>query len=246
VLLARRLGMGSILQEQRRPERPGGQGRAQGRDVARHEGGCRAATAMTREPSTFSLEPRYLRSMGMPMSNRTMTEADLMNLEDDSCRHELVAGVIVAEPFPTPRHDRAVRRLRRILEEFVEAHGLGEVFGDTGYVLARDPDTVRGPDLSFVSRERLSNLDDARWFSGAPDLAVEILSPSNRRGELHAKVADYLAAGTRLVWVVDPSKRAVTTYRTLLSPQRLEPPAALDGEDVLPGLRIPLESIFER
>lgn len=184
--------------------------------------------------------------MGTPMSKRYMTEADLMNVEDDSCRHELVAGMIVAEPFPTPRHDRTFRRLLRMLGDFVDAHGLGEVFGETGFVLARDPDTVRGPDLSFVSRERLSNFDDARFFSGAPDLAVEILSPSNRRGEMHAKVADYLAAGARLVWVVDPKKRSVTTYRTLLAPRRLESHQSLDGEDVLPGLAIPLESIFER
>ncbi len=179
------------------------------------------------------------------MSKRYMTEADLLNVADDSCRHELVAGVIVAEPFPTPRRDRTVRRLRRLLGDSVEAQGLGEVFGVTGYVLARDPDTVRGPDLSFVSRERLSNLDDARLFSGAPDLAVEILSMSDRREELHAKVADYLAAGARMVWVVDPERESVTTYRTLLAPRRLELHDTLGGEDVLPGLAIPLEAIFE-
>ena len=180
------------------------------------------------------------------MSNRYLTETDLLNLDDDSCRHELVAGVIVAEPFPTPRHDRTFRRLLRLLGDFVEAHGLGEVFGETGFVLARDPDTVRGPDLSFVSRERVSNLDDARFFSGAPDLAVEILSPSNRRGAMHAKVADYLAAGARMVWVVDPERRSITIYRTLLAPRRLESHDAIDGGDVLPGLEVPLESIFER
>jgi len=180
------------------------------------------------------------------MSKRYMTEADLLNLDDDTSRHELVAGVIVAEPFPTPRHDRVRWRLERLLRAHVETGDLGEVFGDTGYVLARDPDTVRGPDLSFVARDRLSNFDDARYFSGAPDLAVEILSPSNRRGEMHAKVADYLAAGARLVWVFDPKRKSVTTYRTLLAPRRLESNESLDGEDVLPGLVIPLEAIFER
>ena len=120
------------------------------------------------------------------------------------------------------------------------------MFGETGFVLARNPDTVRGPDLSFISRERLKDLDDARFFSGAPDLAVEILSPSNRRGEMHAKVADYLAAGARLVWVVDPKRKSVTTYRTLLSPRRLELNEAIDGEEVFPGLVIPLTAIFER
>jgi Uma2 family endonuclease len=175
-----------------------------------------------------------------------MNETDLLNLADDRYRHELVAGVIVAEPFPTHRHDRTCRRLQRQLEAFIDAGNLGEVFGEAGYVLARDPDTVRGPDLSFVSRERLAGFDDARFFSGAPDLAVEILSPSNRRGAMHAKVADYLAAGARLVWVVDPVRKSVTTYRTLLAPLRLELHEGLGGEDVLPGLVIPLEAIFER
>jgi Uma2 family endonuclease len=180
------------------------------------------------------------------MATRYMTEADLLHLEDDSCRHELVAGMIVAEPFPTPRHDRVRWRIERPIRAHVETGGLGEVFGETGFVLARDPDTVRGPDLSFVSRERLSQFDDTRFFSGAPDLAVEILSPSNRPGEMHAKVADYLAAGARLVWVVDPEKLTVTTYRTLLAPHRLQAGASLDGEDVIPGLVIPLEAIFGR
>jgi len=180
------------------------------------------------------------------MSRRLLTETDLANLPDDSYRHELVAGVMVAEPLPTHRHDRARWRIERTLRAHVEAGELGEVFGEAGYVLARDPDTVRGPDLSFVTRDRLSNFDDTRFFSGAPDLAVEILSPSNRRGAMHAKVADYLAAGARMVWVVDPARRSITTYRTLLAPRRLASNEALDGEDVLPGLVIPLDTIFER
>ena len=100
--------------------------------------------------------------------------------------------------------------------------------------------------LSFVSRKRLTNFDDARFFSGAPDLAVEILSPSNHRGEMHAKVADYLAAGARMVWVVDPVRKSVTTYRELLAPRRLESNETLDGKNVLPGLALPVEAIFER
>jgi len=179
------------------------------------------------------------------MTNRLNTATELANLPDDSYRHELVGGVLLAEPLPSHRHDRTRRRLERLLEAFVEARDIGEVFGEAGYVLARDPDTVRGPDLSFVSRERLSGFDDTHFFSGAPDLAVEILSPSNRRGEVHAKVADYLAAGARLVWVVDPDRRTVTTYRALLAPRRLESADTLDGGEVLPGLSIPLKAVFE-
>ena len=131
-----------------------------------------------------------------------------------------------------------------MLEAFVAPRGMGEIFGETGFVLARNPDTVRGPDLSFVARERLVGLDDARFFEGAPDLAIEILSPSNRPHLIRGKVADYLAAGCRLVWVVDPQRRAVTTYQALLAPVLLRDGDTLDGDGVLPGLRIPVTSIF--
>lgn len=178
----------------------------------------------------------------MPKPLRTV--ADLMDLPDDPYRHELVAGVLVAEPFASPYHDKTRRRLERLLEDFAESRRLGEVFGETGFVLARDPDTVRGPDLSFVSSERLAGFDDRAFFPGAPDLAIEILSPSNRPGEMHAKVADYLAAGARMVWVIDVEKRIVTTYRSLLYPRTLASGESLDGEDVLPGMSIPIDSIF--
>ena len=104
---------------------------------------------------------------------------------------------------------------------------------------------MRGPDLSFVTRERLLGFDATRFFEGAPDLAIEILSPSNRPYQVRAKVADYLAAGCRLVWVVDPERRSVTTYRALLAPLVLGADDTLDGDDVLPDLAIQVASIFE-
>ena len=177
-------------------------------------------------------------------ASRLLEESDLALLPDDGYRHELAAGILVSEPLPAHRHDRIRRRLERVLEEFVEAHGLGEVFGEAGYLLARDPDTVRGPDVSWVSASRLAGFDDRRFFPGAPDLAVEILSPSNRPSDMHAKVADYLAAGTRLVWIIDPERRIVTEHRTLLAPRRLGPADPLDGGDVLRGFAIQVEELF--
>jgi Uma2 family endonuclease len=171
------------------------------------------------------------------------TAAELASLPDDGYRHELEAGCVVAEPLPAHRHDRVRWRLENALQRFVAAHGLGEVFGEAGYVLARDPDTVRGPDLSFVRRERLSGFDDSQFFDGAPDLAVEILSPSNRPGETRAKVAEYLAAGARLVWVVDPERRVVTIYRELLRPRQVGVDGVLEGDDVVPGFAIAVAAI---
>ena len=152
---------------------------------------------------------------------------------------------MISEPFPSLRHDEVRKRLERILDTHVAGQRLGEVFGNVGFVLARNPDTVRGPDLSFVARERLVGIDYSRFFEGAPDLAIEILSPSNRPYQVRAKVADYLAAGCRLVWVVNPERRSVTTYRGLLAPRVVLADDELDGEDLLPGLRIKVGSIFE-
>lgn len=174
-----------------------------------------------------------------------VTASEFASVPDDDCRHELEAGWVVSEPFPSLRHDQVRKRLEGVLEAFVARHRLGEVFGNVGFVLARDPDTVRGPDLSFVARERLDGIDYSRFFEGAPDLAIEILSPSNRPYQVRAKVADYLAAGCRLVWVVNPERRSVTIYRELLAPRELPVDEELDGEDLLPGLRIAMGSIFE-
>jgi len=176
-----------------------------------------------------------------------LTERDLVALPDgDGFRHELQAGLLVAEPRPFPLHARVQARVVTMLNEFVRPRGLGQVLCDGGFLLAHDPDTVRGPDVSFVTRGRwAAQLDHRRFFPGAPDLAVEILSPSNRAGETHAKVADYLAAGARLVWIVDPQQDDVTVYRTLLVPRRLQGPEALGGEDVLPGFSVEVASIFE-
>src|SRR5262245_8455972 len=184
--------------------------------------------------------------MDSSANNRPLTEADLARLPDDGLRHELQAGVLVAEPRPFPLHAQVQARVLTILDGFVRSKGLGQVLCDAGFLLARNPDTVRGPDVSFVTRDRWSAVADReRFFRGAPDLAIEVLSRSNRPAEVHAKVADYLAAGARLVWVVDPRQRAVTVHRTLLSPRRLGAEAVLEGEDVVPGFAVRVAELFE-
>ena len=174
-----------------------------------------------------------------------MTVREYQALPDDGYRHELVAGYVVAEPLPVARHDRVRGRIERMLHGFVTERGLGEVFGHLGYLLAEQPDTIRGPDVSFVSKARLERFDERRFFPGAPDLAVEVLSPSNRPGEIHAKVADYLAAGASLCWVVDPARRRVAIYTQILFPKYLSADDILDGGDVLPGFAVDVAALFE-
>ena len=176
-----------------------------------------------------------------------MTADEYLRAPDDGSRHELRAGLLISEPQPFPRHAQVQARLARILGEFVEKHGLGVVLTEAGFLLSRDPDTVRGPDVAFVRADRFDAAEAGRaYFRGAPDLAVEILSPSNRPGDIHAKVADYLAAGARLVWIIDPMHEIVDVYRSLLTRRRLPTDALLDGEDVLSGLRVPITEVLKR
>ena len=185
--------------------------------------------------------------MSVPATTPRTVE-ELYSLPDDGLRYELRAGWLVSEPLPGFEHGRIAAKLAWMLHAYVRDHDLGAVLAcDSGFVLARSPDTVRGPDVAFVSKQRLALLDDpAKAFPGAPDLAVEIASPSQTAEALHAKVADYLAAGTRVVWVVDPHEKCVSVYRTLLSPRRLTGDDRVEAEGLLPGFGIAARELYER
>lgn len=185
--------------------------------------------------------------MSLPLRNREMTVEDLYVMPDDGFSYELQAGMLVSEPAPGFRHGRIMVAIAAVLQAHVRQHRLGVVLaGDSGFILARKPDTIRGPDVAFVSRESFERSGDTvKAFVGAPDLAVEVLSPSNTPAALHAKVADYLAAGTRRVWVVDPEARTVTVYASLLGPHKLGEDEMLDGDDVVPGFRVRVGEFFE-
>ena len=130
-------------------------------------------------------------------------------------RQELVRGRVV-EMTPTGwRHGSVEGAVYRILDEFVERHGLGEVaVGEVGHVLAREPDSVRGADVSFLSNERLQQVDDPnRFVQVAPDLAVDVLSPSDTASDVLDKVRQYREAGTRAVWLADPILETMTVCR---------------------------------
>jgi len=177
------------------------------------------------------------------VSDRPLTAEEYSRLPEGEDRDELIAGLVVSEPHPLPRHGRIQVELASRLHGHVRSRGLGVVLTEVGFLLARDPDTVRAPDVAFVRAARYDARKEASgFFPGAPDLTVEILSPSNRPGEIHAKVADYLAAGAPLVWVLDPERRAATVYRTLLAPRRV---AVLDGEDVVPGFSVTVSELLD-
>ena len=161
-------------------------------------------------------------------------------------RYELIRGELKVMSPTKPLHGIVCARIAARLFNYVEERDLGEVFGaETGFLVETDPDSVVGADAAFVSSERLAAVERFdKFFPFAPDLAVEVLSPSNTVQEMDEKVALYFAAGSRLVWVVNPKRRTVAAYRSPLDVRILGGTDALDGGDVLPGFNLDLSKLF--
>ena len=142
-------------------------------------------------------------------------------------------------------HGGVIGDLSAMVWNFARSHRLGRVFGaETGFIIARNPDTVRAPDVAFVRAERIPGKLPRGFFSGAPDLAVEVVSPGDRASEVLAKTQDWLEAGCRMVWVVDPETQSVTVYRSRRDIVVLAAGDVLFGDDVLPGFTLPVAEIF--
>jgi Uma2 family endonuclease len=177
---------------------------------------------------------------------RLMTADELLRLPDDGKRYELSRGrLICMSPSAVPPGVVAAKLAGRLVP-FVDEHDLG-VCGtaDSGFKLESAPDTVRAPDFWFVRKERISaeGLPPGFW-PGAPDLAVEVLSPSDRFLDVMLKMDEYLQAGTRLVWVLDPYGRTAGVFRADGTRTLMGEDGVLDGEDLLPGFRIPLRDLL--
>jgi Uma2 family endonuclease len=161
---------------------------------------------------------------------------------------ELVRGDLRVTPPPGAPHGTAAINLAVLLSNHVNEQNLGHVFGDNfGYVLTQLPHTVRVPDLSFVRADRLPPEGMGPGLLRlAPDLAVEVLSPSESALELEEKLADYSLAGTPLIWVVDPTRRTVRIMNAARPARWLHEEDTLDGDDVIPGFSCKVAKIFVR
>jgi Uma2 family endonuclease len=179
-------------------------------------------------------------------SRRTWTAEELLELPDDGLRHELLEGELVPVTPAGFEHGDLAMELAFHVKAFVRERSLGVVLAaETGFVLRRDPDTVRAPDVAFVRADRVPPRDQRRRFAElAPDLVAEVVSPADRAGEVNGKVAQWLDAGVRLVWVVDPENRAVVAHEPGGVAHLLRDGDELDGGDVLPGFRLPLAELF--
>lgn len=169
-------------------------------------------------------------------------------MPDDGFRYELVRGELRKMTPAGNKHGYLALRIASRLERHVEESGLGKTYAaETGFKLSSDPDTVRAPDAAFVSQARLDETGEVEGFwPGAPDLAVEVTSPSDAHTEVVEKALAWLEAGCRMVLVVDPGQRTVTVYRALDDIRILTSEAGetLDGADVVPGWRLPVTELF--
>lgn len=175
---------------------------------------------------------------------RRRTEHDLRATPRDGRKYELVDGQIVVSPAGS-RHGVVAVRLSARLLSFVDQHDLGYVLeSSSGFRLTAG--NVRSPDVSFVARGRFENDTVPDGFADlAPDLAIEVLSPDDRQRAVLDKVGEYLQAGVRMVWVIDPKAGRAAVYRSLTDVRELKAADSLDGEDVLPGFRCSLAEILK-
>ena len=180
------------------------------------------------------------------MRNPSVTTAEqLLVLRDPPWQHELWRGELRRmTPAGQWHGDLGAELLRRLGNHAIE-HRLGRVYNsDTGFVLARDPDTVLAPDVAFVRAARLPKRRTRGYFEGAPDLAIEVRSPSDSRRALTAKARTWLAHGTPEVWVVDPEDETIKVFRGSATPTLLQATDTLRGSGELADFALPLRELF--
>ena len=165
---------------------------------------------------------------------------------EDGSKEELVRGVIITMPPPGFEHGLRQGRIYGLLDMFARPRHIGRVVVETGLITERDPDSVRGPDVSYWSAERLPfHLVPRGYPDVAADLCVEVLSPSRRPVDLAEKIEEYLQRGVRLVWIVDPISRTVAVHRPNQPVRNLTETDTLSGEDVLPGFTCLVADLFD-
>jgi Uma2 family endonuclease len=179
----------------------------------------------------------------MSTSTHLMTAEELLNLPDDSLRHELVKGELLTMSPTGGQHGVVAGRLSIFLGTYIMANGLGEVLvGDPGFKLESNPDTVLAPDIAFVARDR-TELCVPGFVPGAPDLAVEVVSPGDTKAEVDRKAALWLELGARSVWNVNPRKRTVEVFRADGERKLFHETDEL-VDNTVPGFRVRVSEIF--
>ena len=180
------------------------------------------------------------------LARKLLTADDLLRLDAQGVRGELIRGALIKMAPAGHRHGKIITRLVMRLGVFIEPRGLGTLTAsDSGVWLERDPDTVREPDVAFFSAARIPlDADIPGYAEVAPDLVVEVVSPTDRLAAVNDKALMWLRYGARLVWVVHPDARVVDVHREGHPVAALGENDALDGSDALPGFACPVREIF--
>ena len=182
----------------------------------------------------------------MDATSSLVTADQLLTMPEAGERVELVAGILRPMTPASGAHGLISAQLLAALAQHVFTERLGGLFTEqTGFILRRDPDTVRCPDVAFVRADRLPPEGVGRGYLAlAPDLATQVLSPTDAASDVNAKVEEYLECGVRLVWVLDPATRTVTVHDPSGALRRLREGDVLDGGSVVPGFRCPVDALF--
>ncbi len=178
-----------------------------------------------------------------------MTADELLLMPEDGFRYELIKGELIkVSPPPGHEHGLVTMNVAGPLYEYVKSKNLGKIYAaETGFLLEQDPDTVHAADVTFIRLERIEHAGPVKgYWKGAPDLAVEVISPGDTVGRVEGKVAEWLDGGTGAVWIVSPKMHTVTVYRSLTEIEVLTENDTLDGGAVVPGFQIPIVEIFAK
>ena len=182
----------------------------------------------------------------MRMQKTKFNAEELLRLSTTGRRYELVNGELFEMAPAGGRHGGVAMRIGSLLDSHVKTNHLGRAFAaETGFILRRAPDTVRAPDASFVAADKLPEGElPIGYMELAPDLAVEVVSPSDTARAVQEKVTEWLGAGTRLVWVIYPVTRSATVYRSMDDAEEISEDGHLQGDDVIPGFACDLSELF--
>jgi Uma2 family endonuclease len=181
----------------------------------------------------------------MSDATRLVTAEELERFPDDDYRYELVEGRVIRMSPTGWEHGRIVMRVGFLLGQHVRSTNLGEVVTEVGFTLRSNPDTVRAPDVAFVRRERIPTGRLRGFWTGSPDLAIEVLSPDDRATGIHAKVEEYLTCGVLAVIVLDPDDATATIHRRLAPPVTVCDNDEIELDDVVVGFRCAVRELFD-
>jgi Uma2 family endonuclease len=180
-------------------------------------------------------------------TKKQWTEEELQSLPDNGFIHEVVDGELVMSPKNNFEHEKICIRLSTAMENFNEAHKLGAVLGSSAGFWMHNRN-CRAPDISFVPRVRLEQTGftarTRQFFPGAPDLAIEVLSPNTSRRDIDDRLRDFFSSGTQIAWLINPELEPVEICYALDNRRLLGPGAELDGEHLMPGFRYPIANLF--